>query len=101
MSGYECGDIQRYNSELMDGQLERIIYTPWFHQELEKMMGPGVDIRKVRLWLGPCGCYWMRAGKVQKYVTVVFTYANRVLALEQNGLHEPDGIVRDFKPSSS
>lgn len=100
MAGYESGDFQRYNSELMDGQLERVIYKPWFQQELVKLLGPGADIRKVRLWLGPCGCYWLRAGKIRKYVTVVFTHDTRVLAVEQDGIHAPDGVVCDFTPSS-
>lgn len=95
-SGYEHGDLSRYNSELMNSQLERVLYTPWFKLELVKMFGPTADISKVRLWLGPCGCHWLREGKFKKYITVVFTYDNRRLALEQDDLRASEGVVRDY-----
>lgn len=87
-SGYEHGDSYRLNAELMDSHFQRILYKDWFRQELGRVLGD-VDIRKVRLWNGPCGCYWLRDN-----ITVVFTYGAQVYRLEQADVGGPAGIIK-------
>lgn len=93
-SGYEHGDNYRMNAELMDTFLERVLYRPWFKDELACFLQAEADVRKVRLWHGPVGNYWMKPGHFRKYITLVITYDNQKLVFEQNDLLDKTGYFR-------
>lgn len=78
----------------MSVQMDRVLYTPWFKQELVKLLGPAVDLTNIRLcW--DAGCYWMKPGKHKKHIMLAFEYKNRKLLLEQDDKYDMYGVVRD------
>lgn len=94
MSGFEYGNDQREKAEMMTYQLERVTRQPWFKAALDTYYKTSVNLGDVRYWMGPAGAHYMKPGNTRRYVTAVFRFGPDLLALEQDSLEDPNGIVR-------
>jgi hypothetical protein len=93
-------DLFQAKSAAMDLHMERILYTAWFHRDLEDFLGTLPDIRRVQQWLGDPGRFYLKPGTTKKYITLVFRYEDHLIAYEQDTLDDRSGICRELIVSS-
>jgi hypothetical protein len=89
-------DMYQAKAAAMDLHMERVMYTPWFYRDLSDFLGTLPDTRRIQVWLGDPGRFYLQPGTTKKYVTLVFRYEHHLIAYEQDSLNNRNGICREL-----
>lgn len=93
-------DTRRFD---MESHFERILYSDAFKAAFETYFEKPFEYRRLRVWYGPAGHYWLKPGTVKKHITLALQYYPEsafqmpvLVVYEQDDLKSP-GVFQPLK----